>query len=155
VLEREPAAHHETPAWRERADFLIGARLDEPGKWEQLWSRQLAPTRFELCCIPFLASGLALGDVVETEPLEGREFVIARVAQPSGRRTMRVWFVDTSVAEDVAGRLAAVGALLEWRGSWSQLLALDAADDAMTHAIAEVLRPYEAAGRLNYETGWS
>jgi len=24
----------------------------------------------------------------------------------------------------------------------------------MTHAVADVLRPYEEAGQLNFETGW-
>jgi hypothetical protein len=47
-----------------------------------------------------------------------------------------------------------LGTLLEWRAKWSRLLAVDAADDAMTHAVADVLRPYEEAGQLNFETDW-
>jgi hypothetical protein len=154
-MEADAAAQHDTPVWRERADFIIGARLDEPGKWEQLWARRLGPNLFELCCIPFLTYGLALGDVVETEAQSGHEYLIARVAEPSGRFAMRVWFLDTSVADEVAEQATAVGALLEWRGSWSRLLALDASDEAMTDALAETLRPYEEAGQLSFETGWA
>jgi hypothetical protein len=154
-METDAAVQHATPVWRERADFLIAARLDEPGKWEQLWARQLGPDRFELCCIPFMTYGLALGDVVETEAQDGHEHLVARVAEPSGRLTMRVWFLDASVAEEVAVGLAAAGALLEWRGEWSRLLAVDAADEGMADAIAETLRGYEDAGELTFETGWA
>jgi hypothetical protein len=153
-MDSDAAAQHETPVWRERADFIIGAPLEEPGEWEQLWARRLGPNRFELCCIPFLAYGLALGDVVETETRDGHEFLVARVAERSGRYTMRVWFLDTAVADEVAERLTGLGALLEWRGHWSRLLAVDAANEKMTHAVAEALRPHEDAGRLHYETGW-
>jgi len=94
-MEPEAAVQHETPVWRERANFIIGAALDAPGKWEQLWARQVGPNRFELCCIPFMTYGLA------------------------------------------------------------RLFAIDGADEPITHAIAEALRPYEDAGQLNFETGWS
>jgi hypothetical protein len=154
-MDAEAAAQHETPAWRDRANFMIGARLDEPGKWEQLWARRLGPNRFELCCIPFMTYGLALGDVVETERYDDREYIVANVVEPSGHYAMRVWFLDTSIADEVAARLSSAGALLEWRGHWSRLLAVDAADEAMTHVVAETLRPYEQAGQLNFETGWS
>jgi hypothetical protein len=154
-MEAEAAVQHETPVWRDRANFIIGALLDEPGKWEQLWARQVGPNRFELCCIPFMTYGLALGDVVETEARDGHEHLVARVVGPSGRFAMRAWFLDTSVAAQVAERLGTAGALLEWRGHWSRLLAIDAADEAMTHVVADTLRPYEEAGQLNIEIGWA
>jgi hypothetical protein len=50
--------------------------------------------------------------------------------------------------------LTAVGCLLEWRGHWSRLLAVDVPDEATTHTIAAALRPYEEAEQLNVETGW-
>jgi hypothetical protein len=154
-MEAEAAVQHETPVWRDRADFIIGAPLDEPGKWEQLWARRVAPNRFELCCIPFMTYGLALGDVVETEAKDGHDHFVTREAERSGRFAMRVWLLDTSVADQVADRLTGVGALLERRAKWSRLLAVDAADEAMTYAIGDVLRPYEEAGQLSFETGWS
>jgi hypothetical protein len=153
-MDADATAQHEAPVWRERANFIIGAPLDEPDKWEQFWARQLAPNRFELCCIPFMTYGLALGDVVETEARDGHQHLVARVAEPSGRFAMRVWILDTSIADEVAERLKAVGALLEWRGRWSRLVAVDAEDEAMTHTIAEALRPYEETEQLHFETGW-
>jgi hypothetical protein len=155
VLDSEATAVHEAPAWHDRANFIIGVGLEESGKWEQLWSRRVTETRFEVCCIPFLAYDLALGDVVETEPQDGRESMVARVVERSGHRTMRVWFVDTEAAQRLSDGLVAAGALFEWRGPWSRLLALDAEDDAATHTLAEALCPYEADGQITVETGWS
>ena len=155
VFDADATAQHDAPAWRERADFIIGVALPEEGKWEQLWALRLAPAQFEVCCVPFLAYDLALGDIVETEPQSGRDFMVARVVRQSGHRTMRVWFLDTAVAEEVADRLTGGGAVLEWRGAGSRLLAVDAPDDEATHRFAYALRPFEAAGSLNYETGWS
>src|SRR5690625_5461577 len=63
-------AVHAHPAWRDKANFMIFADLSESGlsgRWEQLWSRQLSETEFQLCCIPFFTYGLALGDRVTTD----------------------------------------------------------------------------------------
>src|SRR3954453_9406655 len=60
-------AVHAAPVWRERADFVIGARLPEEGRAEQLWARRIEGRHFEVCCIPFFLYDVALGDVVETD----------------------------------------------------------------------------------------
>ncbi len=70
---------HDTPAWRDRADFIIAAQLreaDQPKRWEQLWAGQLGDAEFEVCCIPFFVYDLALGDVVATEPADEQEYVV-------------------------------------------------------------------------------
>ena len=67
-MSREVAIHL-NPAWRDRANFIafVSIELDEPGeRWEQLWARQIANNLFEICCIPFFAYDLALGDQVDT-----------------------------------------------------------------------------------------
>jgi Domain of unknown function (DUF4265) len=92
--------------------------------------------------------------VVETETRDGHQHLVARVAEPSGRFALRVWFLDASIASELSERLTAIGALLEWRGDWSRLVAVDAADEAMTRTVAEALRPYEETKQLNFETGW-
>lgn len=78
-------AVHPDPVWRDRSNFVIGARLPEPGRTEQLWARQLGDRRFELCCIPFFLYDLALGDVVETDD----NYDVVRVLKPSGRYVYR------------------------------------------------------------------
>jgi hypothetical protein len=99
-------AVHPNPVWRDRANFLIKARLpvlqsqDVPSKeWEQIWCRQIAENQFEVCCIPFFLYDLALGDVVETG-LEGENrYVVQRVVNPSGRCCFRVWFGKSSTPD--------------------------------------------------------
>jgi uncharacterized protein DUF4265 len=143
-------AVHEAPAWRERANFIVGAPLPEEGRAEQLWARQLGDERFEICCIPFFVYDLALGDVVETDA----DYDVVRVLERSGRFVFRVWFGDAfHPRQEVADELAGLGALLEW--SSANLLAVDAADAAQAQEIADYLAEQERAGRLTYETGRS
>jgi hypothetical protein len=143
-------AVHAAPVWRERANFLIGAPLAEEGRGEQLWARQIGDDRFEICCIPFFVYDLALGDIVETDA----NFDLVRVVERSGRFVFRVWFGETShPRQEVAEKLAELGALLEW--SSPNLLAVDAADEAHAQTIAEYLAAQEREEGLMYETGRS
>lgn len=143
-------AVHPDPVWGDRADFLIGAPLPEPGRSEQLWARRVEEHRFEICCIPFFATDVALGDLVETDST----FDLVRVLLPSGRFVFRVWFGDSpEMREASAGALAERGALLEW--SSANLLAVDARDLQHAEAIAAFLAERERAGKRIYETGRS
>jgi hypothetical protein len=148
---------HQDPVWRERANFVINAELpeaDRPKRYEQLWARQLAGDRFEVCCIPFFVFGLALGDVVATSPRDGRTFVVDKVVEPSGRYVFRVWFGQSFHPRDeIAGELEALGSLIEW--SSRNLLAVDAADGEHAQFVADFLTEREKAGHLVYETGRS
>jgi len=149
---------HENPVWRERANFIITAKIDlEPTtaqwRWEQLWARQVTENRFVLCCIPFFIYDLALGDEVETGPSEERHYVIQQVINLSGHYTFRTWFHDSSVRSEVSSELARMGCLTEWRSSYSNLLAIDAISDSQAQAVADLLLHREQLGHLVYETG--
>lgn len=149
-------AVHEDPVWRARADFIIAIPI-EPGTraatqgvtTEQIWARQLAPDQFEICCIPFFAYDLALGDIVRTDT----DHLIRAVVRPSGRYVFRTWFASALVASAIDGQLADMGVLREW--SSSQMLAIDAADDAQARSVADFLEARERPGILSYETGRS
>ena len=147
VTEPRTDAVHSEPAWRDRSNFIIGARLPEEGRAEQLWARQVGDRQFEICCIPFFVYDVALGDVVETDA----SFDLVRVIEPSGRYVFRVWFGESShPREEIAARLATLGALLEW--SSVNLLAVDAADASHAQVIADFLAEQERCGRLTFET---
>jgi hypothetical protein len=146
-------AVHPEPVHRERSNFIIAAELEKG--FEQLWVRQVADDRFELCCIPFFLYDVALGDEVVTEPRGGRQYMLARVARPSGRYVFRAWFGDSRVEgarEELVAALEAGGWLFEW--SSANLLAIDS-DEARAQALADLLAEREASGALVYETGRS
>lgn len=66
----EYEAVHQSPIWRDRANFAFAAHLGmKAGKkeWEQLWGQKVAPQRLIVCCIPFFVYDVALGDEVEID----------------------------------------------------------------------------------------
>lgn len=153
LAEEEEFAGHEEPVWRERANFMIHAKLpkkDRPKRFEQLWTRQLAEDRFEVCCIPFFVLGLALGDVVATSPMEDMKYVVDRVVARSGRHVYRVRFSPSFQPRDeAAAELEALGSLIEW--SSRDLLAVDASDSERARVVADVLMKHEMEGHLTHQ----
>ena len=151
---------HEAPAWREKADSLVHAWIGDEGKesrsrwrWEQLWARRAGEDRYEVCCIPFFAYDLALGDEVETGRRDDRDPVFERVVRPSGHYTFRVWFQDPALRGEVAGEIRDLGCLTEWRSLTSNLLAVDAPSQAVAQRVADLLAARQKAGGVVYETG--
>lgn len=147
-------AVHRDPIWRDRSDFIIATEID-PGATgiatEQLWARKVDEQHFELCCIPFFAYDLALGDVVEVDS----GYLVQRVSAPSGRYVFRVHFerANFDLRDEVVLGLTERGALVEW--SSSSMFAVDARDAAHGQEIADFLVAEENQGRLIYETGKS
>lgn len=139
---------HSDPVWRDRSNFIVRARLPEPGRAEQLWARQLDEHRFELCCIPFFLYDTALGDIVQTDA----DYEVTRVLQRSGRYVFRAWFGESSFPRRrVADELAGLGALLEW--SSDNLLAIDAENAEHAKELADHLQAHEDERHLIFETG--
>jgi hypothetical protein len=158
-------ATHSDPVWRDRANFILMARLDDVDevRWEQLWARRLAANSFEICCIPFFAYDLALGDEVETGVDGEFEWVVQRVVKDAGQYTFRVWFGDVprlsgdlhhhhETYHEVLNRLVELGCLSEW--SSSNLLAVSVAADR-SRAVADYLWELEQSKGIVYETGRS
>lgn len=149
---------HEDPVWRERANYIFQARIEaadstdsDSSRSEQLWGRKIDEGRIEVCCIPFLVYGIALGDVIEID--ESNEF--ERVVQRSGRSVFRVWLggSENPPRDDVVAQLEAMGALLEWASP--NLLAIDAADEDRAVSISAALLERQARDELLYEVGSS
>jgi len=139
---------------RERADFIIDARLPEADSFEQLWVRQMSDDLFEMCCIPFFLYDIALGDVVRTQVSGGRRHVFERVEKASGRYVFRAYFGNSMHARDeTVERLVELGAVTEW--SSPIMLAIDAEDVGHAQRIADFLQARTESGHLIYETGRS
>lgn len=144
-------AVHENPVWRDKANFIIRAHLEKNegrSEWEQLWALRLDERRFSLCCIPFFAHDLALGDEVETDD----DFVLSRVARPAGQTTFRIWFggQDAETRQELVREIEAMNSLMEW--SSGNLLALSVTDGAEAQKLADYLQSREEQGLLKYET---
>lgn len=147
---------HESPVWREKADFIIAARIHSArgeSKLEQLWARQLDVNRFEICCIPFFVYDLALGDQVKTSLEQEDRYVIERVTKRSGRYTFRVWFNSPAARQALPEIIIRMGCLVEWQTKGGHLLAIDAESEALARQVAGVLQQEEDLGHLVFETG--
>ena len=148
----EYEAVHQSPIWRDRSNFVFATHLgtkDGKSEWEQLWGQKTAPQQFVLCCIPFFARDLALGDVVETDA----DFVLRQVVRRSGQITFRVWFgsQDSTARQELVREIEAMKPLMEW--SSENLLALSASDEVEAQKLADYLQAREEKGLLKYETG--
>jgi Domain of unknown function (DUF4265) len=153
MTNKKEFATHLEPAWRERANFIINAPLEETNRFEQLWARQVDESEFEVCCIPFFLYDVALGDLVETHISNGLKNAVCRVGRPSGRYVFRVHFGQDQYQfrKSVPDGLVALGALLEW--SSASLVGVDARDQAHAQIVADFLQSREDLGHLVYETG--
>lgn len=149
---------HPDPAWRDRANFIIAARIERDDAstgpaTEQLWVRQLDDYQFEICCIPFFIYDLALGDEVSTGTAGDDRYIVESLKRRSGRFVFRVWFSEATDREELRGVLIDKGCLLETRGPASRLLAVDVANEDLAKEVAELLQEREARGEISYETG--
>lgn len=120
------AVLHFAPPWLERADdeVEVMANVDvTKQRPELLPARRLDERLWELCCTPFLADGLALGDVVEVD-------TALRLLRPVTRSGRSSLLVSVAQVEDVAAvqrRLQDIGCLVESRFRGSRALAVDCA----------------------------
>lgn len=83
-------AIHLNPIWRDKADFIFTTYLGcENGnnEWEQLWGRKIKDYTFIICCIPFFAESLSLGDEVETDT----NFIVQKIIKKGLQITFRIW----------------------------------------------------------------
>jgi hypothetical protein len=155
MTDTEDYVTHNHPVWRDRSDFIIHVPLpedDKPWRFEQLFARRISEDEFEVCCIPYFAYDMALGDIVRTSARGSRKYVVEEVVTRSGRFVFRVWFGSQEADRQfVAEQLTEMGALLEWRTI--NLLAVDAANEQLAQVVANWLQNQENLGNLVYETG--
>lgn len=145
---------HLNPIWHDKANFIIRTYLEERGgrhRWEQLWTRQLDENRFLICCIPFFAYNLALGDEVGTDV----HHTIIRVVKHSENSTFRVWFGNAvnpeEVKSEVLYELRRFSIDYEWHSK--NLLAVSVSAEDLAKAVSGFFLERQAEGKLQYETG--
>jgi hypothetical protein len=151
---------HLSPAWYDRANFLVFASIPRsetlPKHWEQIWALQKSSGLFEICCIPFFIYDFALGDIVETTAKAGKQYVIQKIVKRSGHKTFRVSFIDSSYGDAKEDVLKFVkdemDCLVEWHSV--NLLAIDAPTQQITDQITDFLREKSEHEQIIFEFGW-
>jgi hypothetical protein len=122
---------HQAPA----RGFAANDLLTIPGDpSEVIDTRRLSDGNLEICAVPFLVRGLALGDVVRWDDSD------LEVVSRSGHGTVWVWLGDSfHPRAEIAERIVDSGGLVEWRDeNW---LAVDVAAevaDSVLGAITEM-----------------
>lgn len=143
---------HSEPAWRQDADVILKTPLEggrDLPEWEQLWGRVTSGRRAVLCCIPFGAYNLHLGDEVEFD----ESYVIIKVIHRSNHFTFRVWFggVPEEARHEIIEEVSSAGVLVE-RGSDDHVgLSVQGLQEA--ERISGLLAYVQRQGLLVYETG--
>ena len=147
-------ATHEHPVWRDRANYILQADLADhglPGRYEQLWARDLGDGRYQLCCLPFFTYGYALGDVVRLRRAIGPfGQVLGPVVGRSNRSLLRVAFHEPDRHEDLHESLAASNRPHEWRAPSYVSIDIEAEVPEPLWATIDALA---AAGHVAWEWG--
>ena len=120
---------------------------------ELLWCRQAGDDRFVLCCIPFVLSGMALGDEVIAELEEEGSYRIRGVAQVSNHVTFRAWFGQSSkpdAGDEVRNELTALGCLTEEFSS-AQVIAISANFGEQAQSAERLLEERRQLGHLQFD----
>jgi len=146
-------ATHDTPAKLQCADHLVRIDLEDhgmPGRFEQLWARKLDGRNFEICCVPFFAYDIALGDIVETD----NEFTVRRVVDKSGHKVIRVAVVNEGAAQKLHPILhewvESTRLLYEWHGAG--YLAIDVPEERAQSIDIRLLSDLAKRGEVYFET---
>ncbi|MFJ2150761.1 DUF4265 domain-containing protein [Streptomyces microflavus] len=122
------------------------------GMREQLWLRKNEESGdYEVCCIPFYAYGLALGDVVAKSGTGTVDGVISK----SGRRALRVFFADPRPPEgsrsELCSAVDSAGLLSEWNGD--RHVAIDVPDISLMQPVFDSVQKEIQNGTAFWE--WS
>jgi len=120
---------------------------------EQVWLQLLPDGGFKVCCIPFRAYGLTLGDIVE---LDSDRRNVARVQAKGGHRAFRVFF-PPELREPELGevrirvdRLIQMDSLAaEWSGD--RHVAIDVPPGREISRIRQDIQPEVESGKAFWE----
>jgi hypothetical protein len=137
---------------------LEKVHIDLPNHWatngEAMWARPLGGDEYEIQNLPFYAYGLNYLDVVEAIAAgPDRKPSVVRLVRPSGHRTLRVFF-DESTAEPervpLLETMSVLGTSIE--RATERLFAVDVRPDGDYSAVRTQLDAWVAEGLLDYET---
>ena len=132
--------------------------VDLPNHWaidgESMWAEELGNDLYRIENVPFHAYGLNYRDVVRAAP-DSSETIpeIREVVEPSGRRTIRVFF-DKAVDQVAQSKL--LDEFKQYDASYEpandRLIAIDIKSEGSYGAVYDQLEEWIEAGLLEFET---
>jgi hypothetical protein len=138
---------HDSPVWGDLSNLRGVIELWQDGQLtgvEELWLKRLSSGFFMVCCVPFFAYGIALGDEVECvddATVDGVSILrIEGVKNDGGHGVLRVFFQGTtasSVKPTIVTALHQFDAILEWRSA--NYVAIDCPNDLVFQQVLGVL----------------
>jgi hypothetical protein len=133
-----PAITHPSALWGYRADCIVESPVGaDPVAFEQLPSRDLGDGRFEVCCIPYNAPDLALGDRV-TAVKDRERWVRAGKASQSGRAVVEIEVAPLAVDINEVVESLRLGSF-RFEVAGDSLIVVDAVDDDEIRAIEDAV----------------
>jgi Domain of unknown function (DUF4265) len=137
---------------------LTKVHIDLPNHWatggEALWAEALGNNRYRIENVPMYAYGLNYGDIVEAIPgAPDLKPSVIRVTEPSGHRTLRVFFgagISREASQDYLTSLRGKGVMFE--RATLRYVALDLEPSANMNAVRDELDRWQAQDIAEYET---
>jgi hypothetical protein len=120
-----------------------------PASGETLWATALGDGAYRVDNIPFFATGVSLGDVVEAEMIEGLP-TFARVRHRGGHATLRVAVVEVSTVPELRSSVEALGCTSEL-SHLPRLVSIDVPPSASLETLRKYLAAGSGQGRWDYE----
>lgn len=154
VLEREQGGRAVTASRAEDlVKVVVKLEKDEddypPADYEGLWALPVGEGLFQIDNVPFLARGIALGDIVSAT-VEQQELRFREVVRPSGHSTLRLIIYDEKDLPSVRAQLEEMGCSIE-RSHIPGLISVDVPPTVSLPVLRKTLDEGEAQERWGYE----
>jgi len=142
--------------WQFYSEFKAAQTVDtvKATQFEGLWAVQAPENRYVIVEAPLFAYGINMLDVVVAHA-EDKGFapVILSVDEPSGYRTLRVFFDGDTALDHVAARVESMTSPgVEWREGDTHFYAVSASPDADFLSLIHALSTRQESGQLVFET---
>jgi len=121
-----------------------------PVSVETLWVKVAKNGKFTVDSIPFLAKGVAVGDLVEGDEETEGELKFRRKVESSGHSTIQVIVIADAIASTIKDEIKRIGCFTE-ASPWSALFGIDAPDQETLAGVGRILDMRAAAGEIEYE----
>ena len=139
------------PSTARRIYFPLAHEADgyPPVSGETLWATAVGPGAYRIDSIPFFATRVSLGDVIEAEMIDGMP-TFERVRQRGGHSTLRVAIYDLAAVPELRSAIKELGCATEL-SHLPRLVSVDVPASASLETVRAFLTAGADQGRWDYE----